>query len=58
MLVDLCVLDHADFHSSEVMAVSLGDIGGQGEVGREPLDSDKVRVCGAAYTPTAHGVCA
>ena len=26
------------------MAVSLGDIGGQGEVGREPLDSDKVCV--------------
>ena len=55
MLVDLCVLDHADFHSSEVMAVSLGDIGGQGEVGREPLDSDKVCMRGAS---TAHTVCA
>lgn len=31
-----------DFHSSEVASVPLGDMDGDGEIGQEPLDSDKL----------------
>lgn len=33
---------YTDFHSSEVASVPLGDMGGDGEIAKEPLDSDKV----------------
>ena len=35
---------HVDFHASGEEEVDLGVMGGDGEIGREPQDFDKVRL--------------
>ena len=44
-----CNILHTDFHTSAEGEVDLGVMGGGGEIGREPQDSDKVRL--------AHYIC-